>query len=121
MPDGAIERYQLAGFDDRERGFNRPVECEATGAGFRALLRYETACVTAEHPSSATGALEELVRALHRQGYRELRSQLSFKQGLYLGSQELWIQYPDPISEQESSHWFWQKLLHWMQRTGAAR
>ncbi|MEX5219621.1 MAG: hypothetical protein AB7G68_04895 [Nitrospiraceae bacterium] len=121
MPDGAIERYQLAGFDDRGRGFNRPVECEPTGVGFRVVLRYETARVAAEHPSSATGALEDLVRTLHQQGYRELRSQLSFKQGLYLGSQELWVQYPDPVSEQESIHWIWHKLRHWMQRAVAVR
>lgn len=121
MPDGAIERYQLAGFDDRERGFNRPVECVSTGAGFRAVLRYETVQVTAEDPASSTGALEELVRVLHQQGYRELRSQLSFKQGQYLGSQELWVQYPDPVSEQDQSYGTWRKLLHWMQRVVAAR
>ena len=120
MPDEATERYQLAGFDDRERGFNRPVECEPTGSGFRAVLRYETARVTAEHPASTTAALEELVRALHQQGYRELRSQLSFKQGLYLGSQELWVQYPDPDSREEPPHGFWHKLLHWMQRAVVA-
>lgn len=121
MSDEAVERHQLAGFDDRERGFNRPVECEPTAAGFRAVLRYEAARVTAEHPVSATRALEELVRTLHQQGYRELRSQLSFKHGVYLGSQELWIQYPDPACVQESSQGVWQRLLHWMHRTVAAR
>ena len=108
MSDEAVERHQLAGFDDRERGFNRPVECEPTAAGFRAVLRYEAARVTAEHPVSATRALEELVRTLHQQGYRELRSQLSFK-------------YPDPAYVQELPRGVWQKLLHWMHRTVAAR
>jgi hypothetical protein len=119
MSDGAIEKHQLAGFDDRERGFNRAVECERSAAGFRALLRYETTRVAAEHPASAVEALNELVRMLHRQGYRELRSQLSFKNGVYLGSQEPWVQYPDPTPGPISG--LWRNLVHWIRRVGAAR
>lgn len=119
MSDGAIEKHQLAGFDDRERGFNRPVECEAGGAGFRAVLRYEQTRVAAEHPASAVEALNELVRILHRQGYRELRSQLSFKNGVYLGSQEPWVQYPDPVPEPVPG--LWENLVHWIRRMVAAR
>lgn len=119
MPDDALETHQLAGFDDRERGFNRPVECQATAAGFRAVLRYERSRVAAEHPGTALEALVELVQVLQRQGYRELRSQLSFKNGLYLGSQEPWIQYPDPVPEPVQG--LWQKLIRWIQRAAAAR
>ena len=119
MSDGAIEKHQLAGFDDRERGFNRPVECEAIGAGFRAVLRYETIRVAAEHPTSTVEALNELVGILHSRGYRELRSQLSFKNGVYLGSQEPWIQYPDPAPQPVPG--LWQKLLHWIRGRIAAR
>jgi hypothetical protein len=117
MLDNAIEKHQLAGFDDRDRGFSRPVECDPTTAGFRAVLRYETVRVVAEHPGSTVEALEELVQVLHGQGYRELRSQLSFRNGVYLGSQEPWIQYPDPAPEHEPTHGFWDKLRRWVQRT----
>ena len=116
MSHGASEKHQLAGFDERERGFNRPVECESTAEGFRAVLRYVTARVEAEHPGSTRQALEELVRTLHRRGFRDLRSQLSFRDGLYLGSQEPWIQYPDPVAEYKSLHGVWHKLIHWIQR-----
>lgn len=118
MPD-EIEKHQLAGFDDRDRGFSRPVECESIAAGFRAVLRYETARVAAEHPASAVRALEELVEILHGQGYRELRSQLSFRNGVYLGSQEPWIQYPDPVPEHKADQGLWSKLRHWVHRAGA--
>jgi hypothetical protein len=121
MPDGNIEKHQLAGFDERERGFNRPVECEAAGAGFRAVLRYETTLVAAEHPASPAEALKELVQVLHRQGYRQLRSQLSFQNGVYLGSQDPWIEYPDPPTEPLPAQGLWQNLVHWIHRIVATR
>ena len=114
-----IEKHQLAGFDDRDRGFSRPVECQPIATGFRAVLRYETVHVAAEHPASTLGALEELVQVLRGQGYRELRSQLSVKNGVYFGSQEPWIQYPDPVLEHEPAQGFWRKLRHWVHWAGA--
>lgn len=95
MPDPAEEKYQLAGFDARERGFNRPVEFVHTSSGYQATLRYESArLVTPEAPSPAE-ALKELILLLQQQGYRQLRSQRSYRNGIYLGSQELWVEYPD--------------------------
>lgn len=121
MPDGNIEKHQLAGLDERERGFNRPVECQAGSAGFCAVLRYETTRVAAEHPESSVEALKELVQVLHRQGYRQLRSQLSVKNGVYLGSQEPWIEYPDPPTDPEPARGLWQNLVHWIQHKLAVR
>ena len=101
MPEPAGEKHQLAGFDARERGFNRPVELVRTAAGFQARLRYEsTHLVTPDAPSAAQ-ALGHLIRLLQEQGYTQLRSQQSYRDGLYLGSQELWIEYPDPQPEPE--------------------
>lgn len=104
------EKYQLAGFDARERGFSRPVSFEQAAAGYQAVLQYETTRVVTTPQPTLGAALEELVRMLQGQGYSQLRSQLSVREGVYLGSQEPWIEYPDPArpTEQESG---WLKRL----------
>ena len=104
------EKHQLAGYDARERGFSRPVVFEEADRGYQAILQYETTrVVTTAHPTPGA-ALEELVCMLQGQGYSQLRSQLSVREGIYLGSQEPWIEYPDPArpAEQESG---WLKRL----------
>lgn len=106
MAEAGPDRHQLAGLDHRERGFNRPVELERAEKGYRAVLRYESLVVTTDQCSTQDEALELLVRLLHEQGYRQLRTQRSFRGGVYLGSQELWVEYPDPPPvEQQSSGW----------------
>ena len=97
------EKHQLAGFDARERGFSRPVVFEQADGGYQAILRYETTRVVTTAHATPSGALEELIRTLQGQGYSQLRSQLSVREGSYLGSQEPWIEYPDPArgTEQE--------------------
>lgn len=95
MSDPAGEKYQLAGFDARERGFNRPVEFERTSSGYQATLRYETTRIVTPDAPSTTDALQQLIAILQQQGYTQLRSQQSYRDGLYLGSQELWVEYPD--------------------------
>ncbi len=101
MPEPAGEKHQLAGFDARERGFNRPVEFLRTSSGFQASLRYEAVHVVTPDAVSTAEALQQLIRSLHEQGYRQLRSQQSYRDGVYLGSQELWIEYPDPQPQPE--------------------
>lgn len=101
MPESAGEKHQLAGFDARERGFNRPVELVRTAAGYQARLRYESTHVVTPDAPSAAEALGQLIRLLQEQGYTQLRSQQSYRDGLYLGSQELWVEYPDPQPEPE--------------------
>ena len=104
------EKHQLAGFDTRERGFSRPVVFEQADGGYQAILRYETTRVMTTAHATPSGALEELIRTLQGQGYSQLRSQLSVREGSYLGSQEPWIEYPDPArsTEQEGG---WLKRL----------
>src|SRR4051794_37906186 len=101
MSDQTQEQYQLAGFDARERGFSRPVVFEHTDGGCQAILRYETTRVVTNAQATPLAALEELIRTLQGQGYSQLRSQLSVRQGTYLGSQEPWIEYPDPVRNME--------------------
>ena len=96
MSDEAQEKHQLAGFDALERGFSRSVVFEQTDGGYQAILRYETTRVVTTAQDTTGAALEELIRTLQGQGYSQLRSQLSVREGAYLGSQEPWIEYPDP-------------------------
>jgi hypothetical protein len=91
----ARDAYQLAGLDPRERGFSRPVEVVSDDRQYRATLRYEAAQIVTE-AASHDAALERLIAALHEQGYRQLKTQVSFRSGTYLGSREAWTEYPDP-------------------------
>ena len=110
MSDQAQEKHQLAGLDIRERGFSRPGVFEQADGRYQAILRYETTRVVTTAYDTPGAALEELVRTLQGQGYSQLRSQLSVREGAYLGSQEPWIEYPDPArgTEQEGG---WLKRL----------
>lgn len=111
-----MEQHRLAGFDGRERGFSRPVEFEVADGGVRAILRYETTRVVTAARETPGTALEELIRTLHQQGYSQLRSQLSVRDGTYLGSQEPWIEYPDPERQPEASMSVIARLLSWLRR-----
>lgn len=96
MGEGGLDKHQLAGLDHRERGFSRPVEFEKAGERFRAILRYETTRISTEPHPAQDSALLALIQTLHTEGYRQLRTQVSFRNGIYLGSQEMWVEYPDP-------------------------
>jgi len=95
MSNQTQEKHQVAGLDPRERGFSRPVVFEQVDGGVQAILRYETTRVVTAAQSTPQTALEELIRTLQAEGYSQLRSQLSVRDGSYLGSQEPWVEYPD--------------------------
>lgn len=106
MSDQAQEKHQLAGLDTLERGFSRPVVFEQADGSYQAILRYETTRVVTTPQDTTEAALEELVRTLQGQGYSQLRSQLSVREGTYLGSQEPWIEYRDPArGTEEQGGW----------------
>jgi len=98
MAEELVEKYQVAGVDDRERGFNRPVSVHYDGRIYRAALLYEQTRLVGESSETKDAALGELIHQLHGHGYRQLRSQLSFRGKQYLGNQELWVEYQDPAS-----------------------
>ncbi len=112
MDQPGLDKHQLAGLDARERGFNRPVSFVQAGEGYRAILRYETITIETEPHATQDEALRRLVDTLQAEGYRQLRSQISFRSGVYLGSQELWIEYPDQAVEPEPPGLMTQ-LLSW--------
>src|SRR5947207_15721182 len=91
-----IEQHQIAGLDDRDRGFNRLAQLERTEGGYRARLQYERTIVETALSESAGVAIAELIRLLHERRYRQLRTRLSFRGKTYLGTQEVWIEHLDP-------------------------
>ena len=115
MSEHTEEKHQLAGFDARERGFSRPVVFEEADGGYHAILRYETTHVVTTTQHTPRAALEELIRMLQGQGYSQLRSQLNFRTGTYLGSQEPWIEYPDPERKPEQEDGWLKRLVRCFQ------
>jgi len=115
MSEHTEEKHQLAGFDARERGFSRPVVFEQADGGYHAILRYETTHVVTTAQQTPGAALEELIRMLQGQGYSQLRSQLNFRRGTYLGSQEPWIEYPDPERKPEQEDGWLKRLVRCFQ------
>jgi hypothetical protein len=111
-----MDQHRLAGLDALERGFSRPVEFELAEGGIRAILSYETTRVVTAARDTPETALEDLIQTLHERGYSQLRSQLSVRNGLYLGSQEPWIEYPDPERKPEQSDGWFGKLRRCFQR-----
>lgn len=113
MDQSGLDKHQLAGLDNKERGFSRPIEFERPGEGYRAVLRYETVRVTTEVYSTQDEALTILIHTLHAQGYRQLKTQRSFCDGVYLGSRELWVEYPDPPQAQPERSGFLDTIKNW--------
>lgn len=113
MGQAGFDKHQLAGLDNRERGFSRPVELQGEGDGYRAILRYEDVRMMTDIRSTQAEALTALIQSLQAQGYRQLKTQLSFRNGVYLGSQELWVEYPDPPQAEPQPSGFLQKIKDW--------
>lgn len=102
--------YQIAGLDDRERGFNRQASVTTSSEGVQLQLRYETFQIMIGPVPTEAQALQELVQELHQRGYSQLRHQRLFEGERYLGSQEAWVEYPDPPSPPEPLS-FWNRML----------
>lgn len=88
--------YQIAGLDDRGRGFNRQIEMKVLNGTFQAVFRYERFLVETEPQATEQAAVAALINHLQNRGYTQLRSRLQFRGEAYLGNQELWEEHPDP-------------------------
>ena len=117
MSEQTQEKHQVAGFDERERGFSRPVAFQQADGGYQAILRYETTHVVTTLQDTPDAALKELIRTLQEQGYSQLRSQLNFRHGTYLGSQEPWIEYPDLEKQSAVRDGLIDKFFGWLRRS----
>ncbi len=116
MPNEVTDKHQLAGLDSRERGFSRPVELTRCDDGFRAILRYEAVLLSSDPHDTQDAALLNLVETLHAAGFRQLKTQMSFRSGIYLGSQELWVEYPDPQQQAFNQPGLLAKFKNWLRR-----
>jgi hypothetical protein len=103
MGNEIVEKYQVAGLDEKDRGFNRQIDVERSDGVYRAILRYEQTLVETAACDTSVQTVDELVRILRDRGYTQLRSRLNFKGAAYLGTQEPWIEYPDPNAPAEFS------------------
>ena len=90
-----VEKHQVAGLDEKERGFNRQIDVERIDGGYRAVLRYEQTVVETAACDTSLQTVHELIRILRDRRFTQLRSRLNFKGAAYLGTQEPWIEYPD--------------------------
>lgn len=113
MAQEGLDKHQLAGLDDRERGFSRPIELERAGESYRAILRYESVRFETDPHRTQDAALRVMIQTLQMQGYRQLKTQMSFRNGMYLGSQEPWVEHPDPPQAESEPSGFVAKLLAW--------
>lgn len=96
MPNTTVvERYQVAGLDERERGFSRLTDVEQVDGAYQAVLRYESTIVRTQSCDTSASAIKALIEVLKVRGYTQLRSRLNFRGSIYLGSQEPWVEYPD--------------------------
>ena len=89
-------KYQLAGVDDQDRGFNRQAEMQNRDGQFQAIFRYEKFLLEAEIHATEPAALASLIKQLHNRGYTQLRTRLHFRGKEYLGNQEIWDEHQDP-------------------------
>lgn len=96
-----VEKHQVAGLDEKERGFNRQIDVERIDGGYRAVLRYEQTVVETAACDTSLQTVHELIRILRDRRFTQLRSRLNFKGAAYLGTQEPWIEYPDPNAPAE--------------------
>ena len=94
--------YQIAGLDDRERGFNRQAALTLSPEGFRVHLRYESVKIVIGPVQTEEQALNGLIQELHRRGYSQLRFQRLFDGDQYLGTREMWIDVSDPTRPPET-------------------
>ena len=116
-PTQETNTYQLAGVDDRERGFTRQVIASTLDGVSRAVIRYEALRIEGAPGETEETALRNLIHTLQQQGYTQLRSQLIFQGDRYLGSQELWVEYPDADIPRESNKG-WKAWLNRLFKSG---
>ena len=105
--------YQIAGLDERERGFNRQAPVMVSPEGVHVHLQYENFHVNIGPVPTEEQALQDLGQELQKRGDSGLRHQRLFVGERYLGSQEVWVDYPDPPLPPERPG-FWKRLIRKM-------
>lgn len=117
-PSSEPNTYQVAGVDERDRGFSRQAEMRHLDGQYQAIFRYEKFLLKVEPQATEQAAIALLIAQLHERSYTQLRSRVHFRGEQYLGNQEIWDEHPDPEPPNlvqrllESIRGFWAKASH---------
>ena len=103
--ESSVNKYQISGCDDLERGFNRHIEIHNHNGEFLAIFRYEKFLLKTKPQHSEQAALAILIAQLQEHGYTQLRSRIHFRGEHYLGNQEIWEDHPDPDQPNWWARW----------------
>lgn len=117
-PASEPNTYQVAGVDERDRGFSRQAEMRLSDGQYQAIFRYERFLLKVEPQPTEQDAITTLITQLHERGYTQLRSRIHFRGDQYLGNQEIWEEHADPEPPNlfqrflESTQALWAKTRH---------
>ena len=100
-----MNKYQISGYDNLERGFNRNIEIHNYNEEFFAIFQYEKFLLKAGPQTSEEAAITVLITQLQEHGYTQLRSRIHFRGEQYLGNQEIWEDHPDPDQPNWWTRW----------------
>ncbi len=85
--------YQLEGFDDEGRYFDRSVTISASGGLFTVSFSYEGLNIPANSYSSQDEALKGLASELKKRGFKKIRAKLNYLGDRYLAERKPWIYF----------------------------
>ncbi len=96
IDETVAEIHQIEGFDPQGRSFNRDVPIGFTEEGFWARINYEGLKADTPPYPTVEEALFELVRRLQKNGFKDLRTRLNFREERYFAETQPWVNYPNP-------------------------
>jgi hypothetical protein len=108
-----MNKYQVSGYDDLERGFNRHIEIHKHDGEYFAIFHYEQFLLKTGPQPNEQAALAILITNLQENGYTQLRSRIHFRGKNYLGNQEIWEDHPDPEQPNWWKRWKEAFFLFW--------
>jgi len=85
--------YQLEGFDNEGRYFDRSVTMSASGGLFSASISYEGLSISAKPDTSQDEALKELANELKKLGFKKIRAKLNYLGERYLAERKPWVYF----------------------------
>lgn len=85
--------YQLEGFDNEGRYFNRSVTISASGGLFSVSFNYEGLNIPANSYPSQDETLKGLAYELKKRGFKKIRAKLNYLGDRYLAERKPWVYF----------------------------